>query len=76
MRLPAPLRNLADSSGVDHPTAALQEAKSEMPKIYTEGDLSLIMLHLPGAQTISGSVTNRERVGRTITPEPRIRRLR
>jgi hypothetical protein len=53
---------------VGHPGAAFQKAKSELPKIYTGNGSVLIMLHLSGAATISGSVTNRERVGRTIIP--------
>jgi hypothetical protein len=39
-----------------------------MPKIYTGNGFVLIMLRLRKAATISGSVTNRERVGRTIIP--------
>jgi hypothetical protein len=61
---------------VGHPAAAFQKAKPEMPKIYTGNGLVLIMLHLSRQQRYL-AVTNRERVGRTISPRaPRSRRKR
>jgi Protein of unknown function (DUF2735). len=46
---------------------ALQNAKPGMPTFYTGNDFVLIMLHYPCAGTISVSVTNEERVGRTMS---------
>jgi hypothetical protein len=46
---------------------AFQEAEPEMLTNYTDNDFILIMLHEPSAETISVLVTNRERVGRSMS---------
>ena len=67
VRKSSSLGNLGDSSSVSHSTGAVHGAKSGMPTFYTGNDFVLIMLHWRSAQTISLSVTNEERVGRTLS---------
>jgi hypothetical protein len=57
-------RNSRDSSRVSQSVAAVCEAKTELPTIYTFDEFVLIMLHQTRARTIWNSVTSRERVGR------------
>jgi hypothetical protein len=60
-------RNSRDSSRVSQSVAAVCEAKTELPTIYTFDEFVLIMLHQTRARTIWNSVTSRERVGRIMT---------
>jgi hypothetical protein len=61
-------RNLGDGSSLNQSAIASQGAKAEMPTNYTGNDFVLIRLHPRRARTISISVTNQERVGRSISP--------
>jgi hypothetical protein len=61
-------RNLGDRSSLSQSGIASQDAKAEMPTNYTGNDFVLIRLHPRRAQTISISVTTRERVGRSMSP--------
>jgi hypothetical protein len=60
-------RNLGNGPSVSQSSDASQEAKSEMPTIYTPNDFALSRLHQRSAETISISVTSRERVGRSMS---------
>ena len=58
--------NLPFSSSINQVEAALRKAARRMPTKEAERDVSLITLHGARVRTISGSVTTRERVGRSI----------
>lgn len=60
-------RNLGRAVALAQSSAALPEARTELPIIYTGNGFVLIRLHPRSAVTISGSVTSRERVGRNMS---------
>jgi hypothetical protein len=60
-------RNLGDGSSVSQSSHAFHGAKTKMPTIYTGNDFDFIRLHERSAGTISNSVTDRERVGRSMS---------
>src|ERR1700732_722410 len=61
-------RNLGKAGRVSPSPPAFAAAKVELPIFYTENDFVLSRLRNRGALTISGSVTTRERVGRSMRP--------
>jgi hypothetical protein len=67
VRKATPRRNHGEGPSVNQGMDAFQEAKQEMPTNYTESDFVLIRLHELSAGTISILVTNRERVGRSMS---------
>jgi hypothetical protein len=62
-----PSRNLDDGSSVSQSVGAFHGAKTKMPTIYTANDFVLIRLHERSAGTISNSVTDQERVERSMS---------